>query len=84
MKISGEEKSIRKAISDIIYKTSQTYNFEDIGEKLLSYSQNKIKTNIFSPYSDVHSVWIIDINVKAKTIKRDKEYFCSSICSPFL
>lgn len=42
MKISGDEKSIRKAISDIIYKTSQTYNFEDIGEKLLSYSQNKI------------------------------------------
>lgn len=42
MKITGDEKSIRKAISDIIYKTSQTYNFEDIGEKLLSYSQNKI------------------------------------------
>lgn len=42
MKISGDEKSIRKAISDIIYRTSQAYNFEDIGEKLLFYSQDKI------------------------------------------
>lgn len=31
-----------------------------------------MKTNIISPYLDVQSVWLIDINVKAKTIKRTK------------